>query len=259
MDTILKEFSPVFHVSAWSTLWWRVLTECSFFAVLTGTVTSLANGPRGTLILSVNLIKTYKAGRLTITQVGETMSVRLVSQCRKCPLLRRGTHILDTLTHAQHSYKHSIRQCTHHSPWFSALWQVPTTSSWVRWMTRAVEHWNLVRSQPRTKPHITSYWQTSTTNPVNLMSAHTRQHRSKDVHKSTRYMWNCSSITGTSLSILSTILKDKNVLKHTPKLMFVIYVWIKVLYLFQVMWLHTALLLMLPVPLSLLPSSGQWG
>lgn len=67
-------------------------------AVLTGTVTSLANGPRGTLIVSVSLIKTYKAGRLTITQVGETMSVRLVSQCRKCPLLRRGTHILDTLT-----------------------------------------------------------------------------------------------------------------------------------------------------------------
>lgn len=63
------------------------------FPVITGTVTSLANGPRATLLVSVSIIKTYKAGRLTITQVGETMSVRLLSQCRKCPLLRRGTSI----------------------------------------------------------------------------------------------------------------------------------------------------------------------
>lgn len=115
-------------------------------------------------------------------------------------------------------------------------------------MTKAVEPWNLVHSQPPTKPHITSYWQTSTTNPVNPMLAHTRQHHSKDAQKSTRNMRNCSSITGTSLNILSTILKDKNVLKHAPKLMFVIYVWIKVLYLYQVVWLRTPLSLMLPVP-----------
>ncbi|XP_029703718.1 procollagen C-endopeptidase enhancer 2 [Takifugu rubripes] len=63
---------------------------CASEFVITGTVTSLTNGPRGTLLVSVSIIKTYKAGRLTITQVGETMSVKLVSQCRKCPLLRRG-------------------------------------------------------------------------------------------------------------------------------------------------------------------------
>ena len=66
------------------------------FQVLTGKVTSLSPGPRGTLNVHVSLIKAYKAGRLTITQVGETMSVKLVSQCKKCPLFRRGTTVLDT-------------------------------------------------------------------------------------------------------------------------------------------------------------------
>ena len=64
--------------------------------MLTGKVTSLSPGPRGTLNVNVSLIKAYKDGRLTITQVGETMSVKLVSQCKKCPLFRRGTTTLDT-------------------------------------------------------------------------------------------------------------------------------------------------------------------
>ncbi|XP_061659241.1 procollagen C-endopeptidase enhancer 2-like [Syngnathoides biaculeatus] len=67
---------------------------CASEFVITGKVTSLAPGPRGTLLVGVSLIKTYKAGRLTITQVGESMSVRLVSQCRKCPLLRRGANYI---------------------------------------------------------------------------------------------------------------------------------------------------------------------
>lgn len=65
----------------------------SYFPVITGKVSSLAPGPRGTLVVNISLIKAYKAGRLTITQVGETMSVKLVSQCKKCPLLRRGKGI----------------------------------------------------------------------------------------------------------------------------------------------------------------------
>lgn len=68
-----------------------LLTTPTLFVVITGKVTSLAPGPRGTLLIGVSLIRTYKAGRLSITQVGEAMSIRLVSQCRKCPLLRRGT------------------------------------------------------------------------------------------------------------------------------------------------------------------------
>ncbi|XP_071316921.1 procollagen C-endopeptidase enhancer a [Trachinotus anak] len=67
---------------------------CASEFVLTGKVTSLAPGPRGTLLVSVSLIRTYKAGRLTITQVGETMSVKLVSQCKKCPLFRRGVNYI---------------------------------------------------------------------------------------------------------------------------------------------------------------------
>lgn len=76
------------------------LTEPLLSPVLTGKVTSLAPGPRGTLVVSISIIKTYKAGRLTITQVGETMSVKLVSQCKKCPLLRRGISVLDLHTHS---------------------------------------------------------------------------------------------------------------------------------------------------------------
>lgn len=61
-----------------------------FSPVITGKVTSLVPRPRGTLQITVSLIKAYKAGQLTITQVGETMSVKLLSQCKKCPLLRKG-------------------------------------------------------------------------------------------------------------------------------------------------------------------------
>ncbi|XP_031713126.1 procollagen C-endopeptidase enhancer a [Anarrhichthys ocellatus] len=67
---------------------------CASEFVITGKVTSLAPGPRGTLHVSVSLIKAYKAGRLTITQVGQTMSVKLVSQCKKCPLLRKGANYI---------------------------------------------------------------------------------------------------------------------------------------------------------------------
>ncbi|KAM9333724.1 procollagen C-endopeptidase enhancer a [Pholidichthys leucotaenia] len=67
---------------------------CASEFVITGKVSSLAPGPRGTLHITVSLIKTYKAGRLIITQVGETMSVKLVSQCKKCPLLRRGVNYI---------------------------------------------------------------------------------------------------------------------------------------------------------------------
>ncbi|XP_068600196.1 procollagen C-endopeptidase enhancer a [Brachionichthys hirsutus] len=67
---------------------------CASDFVLTGNVTSLAPGPRGTLQVGVSIIKAYKAGRLSITQVGEAMSVRLVSQCKKCPLFRRGVNYI---------------------------------------------------------------------------------------------------------------------------------------------------------------------
>ncbi|XP_014850992.1 PREDICTED: procollagen C-endopeptidase enhancer 2-like [Poecilia mexicana] len=67
---------------------------CSSEFVITGTVTSLAPGPRGSVTMNVSLIKAYKSGRLTITQAGETMSVKLVSQCKRCPLVRRGANYI---------------------------------------------------------------------------------------------------------------------------------------------------------------------
>ncbi|XP_076024928.1 procollagen C-endopeptidase enhancer a [Genypterus blacodes] len=67
---------------------------CASEFVLTGTVTSMSPGPRGTVNVNISIIKAYKAGRLTITQVGEAMSVRLLSQCKKCPLLRRGENYI---------------------------------------------------------------------------------------------------------------------------------------------------------------------
>ncbi|CAK6970828.1 procollagen C-endopeptidase enhancer a [Scomber scombrus] len=63
---------------------------CTSEFVITGKVTSMTPGPRGSLNINVSLIKAYKAGRLTITQIGENMAVKLVSQCKKCPVLRRG-------------------------------------------------------------------------------------------------------------------------------------------------------------------------
>lgn len=73
------------------------------FPVITGTVTSMMNGTRGALHLGVSVIKTYKAGQLVITQIGKAMSVKVVSRCRKCPMFRKGTSIVNT-----HSQPHSF-------------------------------------------------------------------------------------------------------------------------------------------------------
>ncbi|KAF3706618.1 Procollagen C-endopeptidase enhancer 1 Procollagen COOH-terminal proteinase enhancer 1 [Channa argus] len=67
---------------------------CASEFVITGKVTSMSAGRRGTVNVNVSIIKAYKAGRLTITQVGETMSFKLVSQCKNCPLLRRGINYI---------------------------------------------------------------------------------------------------------------------------------------------------------------------
>ncbi|KPP71408.1 procollagen C-endopeptidase enhancer b-like [Scleropages formosus] len=58
--------------------------------VITGKVTEVSPGPRGSASVSVSVIKAYKAGRLSIAQMGLAMSVQLRSTCMKCPILRRG-------------------------------------------------------------------------------------------------------------------------------------------------------------------------
>ncbi|KAJ8266230.1 hypothetical protein GJAV_G00128040 [Gymnothorax javanicus] len=67
---------------------------CRSEFVITGKITALTPGARGSVTLNVSLIKAYKAGRLTITQAGQAMSVRIISACKKCPALRRGMNYI---------------------------------------------------------------------------------------------------------------------------------------------------------------------
>ncbi|XP_043107102.1 procollagen C-endopeptidase enhancer a [Puntigrus tetrazona] len=67
---------------------------CASEYVITGKLTALTPGPSGSMQAKVSLIKAYKTGSLTITQAGETMSVKLTMPCRKCPVLRRGQNYI---------------------------------------------------------------------------------------------------------------------------------------------------------------------
>ncbi|XP_026114688.1 procollagen C-endopeptidase enhancer 2-like [Carassius auratus] len=67
---------------------------CASEFVITGKLTALTSGPSESMQATVSLIKAYKTGSLTITQAGETMSVKLVMPCKKCPLLRRGQNYI---------------------------------------------------------------------------------------------------------------------------------------------------------------------
>ncbi|TSV15219.1 Procollagen C-endopeptidase enhancer 2 [Bagarius yarrelli] len=67
---------------------------CSSEFAITGTVTTLSPAPRGRLLATVSILKSYKAGGLTISQTGESMSVKLVLMCRTCPVLRRGQNFI---------------------------------------------------------------------------------------------------------------------------------------------------------------------
>ncbi|XP_012685416.1 procollagen C-endopeptidase enhancer a [Clupea harengus] len=63
---------------------------CASEFVITARLTSVTPKPGGVIHITGSLIKSYKTGRLTITQAGEDMSIKLVSACQKCPVLRRG-------------------------------------------------------------------------------------------------------------------------------------------------------------------------
>ncbi|KAI3376384.1 hypothetical protein L3Q82_016866, partial [Scortum barcoo] len=62
---------------------------CPHDFVITGKVTSLTSGQRGSATVEVSLIKAYKAGRLNITKSGPIMSVTLTSTCKRCPGLTK--------------------------------------------------------------------------------------------------------------------------------------------------------------------------
>ncbi|XP_048839582.1 procollagen C-endopeptidase enhancer a [Brienomyrus brachyistius] len=67
---------------------------CDSEFVVIGTVTAMTPSPRGNTTLTVSLIKAFKAGRLTIAQAGQTMSIKITSTCKNCPILRRGMSYL---------------------------------------------------------------------------------------------------------------------------------------------------------------------
>lgn len=89
-------------------------------SVITGKVTSLTPGPRGSVTVEVSLIKAYKTGRLNIAKSGPAMSVTLTSTCKRCPGLAKGTIQLSVFTafvclcilhkHIQHLYR---LKCVH--------------------------------------------------------------------------------------------------------------------------------------------------
>ncbi|XP_073331444.1 procollagen C-endopeptidase enhancer 2-like [Pagrus major] len=58
--------------------------------VITGKVTTLTTGQRGSVTVEVSVIKAYKAGQLNITKSGPVMSVILTSTCKRCPGLIKG-------------------------------------------------------------------------------------------------------------------------------------------------------------------------
>ncbi|XP_062240402.1 procollagen C-endopeptidase enhancer b [Platichthys flesus] len=63
---------------------------CPHDFVITGKVTSVTAGPRGSATIEVSVIKAYKTGRLNIGKSGPATSVRLTSTCKRCPGLNKG-------------------------------------------------------------------------------------------------------------------------------------------------------------------------
>ncbi|XP_069375307.1 procollagen C-endopeptidase enhancer b [Paralichthys olivaceus] len=67
---------------------------CPHDFVITGKVTSLTAGPRGSATIEVSLIKAYKTGRLNIAKAGPVTSVKLTSTCKRCPGLNQGQNFV---------------------------------------------------------------------------------------------------------------------------------------------------------------------
>ncbi|XP_043933037.1 procollagen C-endopeptidase enhancer 2-like isoform X2 [Protopterus annectens] len=63
---------------------------CSSDFVLTGTVKSAAKGADDRVHATISIIKVYKEGNLRIQQAGQSMTVKVIAICKRCPLLKRG-------------------------------------------------------------------------------------------------------------------------------------------------------------------------
>ncbi|CAJ0946624.1 unnamed protein product [Ranitomeya imitator] len=63
--------------------------------VLTGSMKTLVKGEEeGTLLAGINIIQTYKEGDLNIQEAGKIMSVQIIKECPKCPILKKGASYL---------------------------------------------------------------------------------------------------------------------------------------------------------------------
>ncbi|KAM5169971.1 procollagen C-endopeptidase enhancer 2-like [Mantella aurantiaca] len=68
---------------------------CANQFVLTGTVKTLTKGEvEGTLLATVNIIQSYKTEGLTIQEAGKAMSVQVVNECPRCPILKKDSSYL---------------------------------------------------------------------------------------------------------------------------------------------------------------------
>ncbi|TRY56809.1 hypothetical protein DNTS_004084 [Danionella cerebrum] len=65
---------------------------CLSHFVLTGKVTSVTPGSRGSAEVEVSIIKLHKAGRLQLKKRGPSTSTTLKATCMKCPSLRKGVN-----------------------------------------------------------------------------------------------------------------------------------------------------------------------
>uniref|UniRef100_A0A3Q0SAZ5 Procollagen C-endopeptidase enhancer b n=1 Tax=Amphilophus citrinellus TaxID=61819 RepID=A0A3Q0SAZ5_AMPCI len=68
---------------------------CPHDFVITGKVTFINSGPRGSATIEVSLIKAYKTGSLNITKSGPVKTVTLTSTCKRCPgLIKSRNYVL---------------------------------------------------------------------------------------------------------------------------------------------------------------------
>ncbi|NP_001082711.1 uncharacterized protein LOC398671 precursor [Xenopus laevis] len=68
---------------------------CANQFVVTGTVNSLTQGDsEKSLLATVTIIKTFKVEGLSIQESGKTMSIKVINECPKCPILKKGSSYL---------------------------------------------------------------------------------------------------------------------------------------------------------------------
>ncbi|GCB63458.1 hypothetical protein scyTo_0004424 [Scyliorhinus torazame] len=66
---------------------------CTSDFVITGTVITAVTR-NGSIHTTISIINIYKEGTVAIQQAGKNMSVRIISVCKKCPIIKRGLNYI---------------------------------------------------------------------------------------------------------------------------------------------------------------------